>query len=89
MAARKGVMIEFHALGKSGKSRLSFRAPSRGLIGFQSDLKVRAADGALVNSAQDCVRVFLSLVHRHLTCIWLRLPCRCPLFRRTPEAPRP
>jgi hypothetical protein len=37
---RKGTLLEFGALGKSGKSRLAFRAPSRGLIGFQSELKV-------------------------------------------------
>ena len=70
MAARKGSIIEFAALGKSGKVRMSFRAPSRGLIGFQSELKTESRGTATVGTEQVvwCGVVWYGVV-------WCRLWC--------------
>jgi predicted membrane GTPase involved in stress response len=52
MASRKGSVEEFHNHG-AGKSRLTFRAPSRGLIGFQSELKTETRGSATVHRIFD------------------------------------
>jgi GTP-binding protein len=52
MALRKGSVEEFSNLGP-GKTRLTFRAPSRGLIGFQSELKTETRGSATVHRIFD------------------------------------
>jgi len=51
MAQRKGAMREFVPIGgkESGKVRLTFSAPSRGLIGFQSELKTESRGTATLH----------------------------------------
>lgn len=52
MAGRKGNLDEFSQLG-IGKVRLTFKAPSRGLIGFQSELKTESRGSAVMHRVFD------------------------------------
>jgi GTP-binding protein len=52
MAQRNAKLDEYTNLGP-GKSRLSFRAPSRGLIGFQSELKTESRGTATIHRVFD------------------------------------
>ena len=55
MAQRKGVLKDFAAVGgaSSGRARLTFTAPSRGLIGFQSELKTESRGTATMHRTFD------------------------------------
>ncbi|NND49831.1 MAG: translational GTPase TypA, partial [Rhizobiales bacterium] len=48
LSARKGVMVEMRASG-GGRQRLVFHAPTRGLIGYQSDLMTDTRGSAVMN----------------------------------------
>lgn len=52
MAQRKAALDEFSQLGP-GKVRLTFKAPSRGLIGFQSELKTETRGSAIMHRVFD------------------------------------
>ena len=55
MAQRKGVLKDFATAGgaASGRARLTFTAPSRGLIGFQSELKTESRGTATMHRTFD------------------------------------
>ena len=53
MAGRKGALDEFVQMGGEGKVRLTFKAPSRGLIGFQSELKTDSRGSAVMHRVFD------------------------------------
>ena len=55
MAQRKGTLKDFANVGAgaSGRARLTFSAPSRGLIGFQSELKTESRGTAAMHRTFD------------------------------------
>jgi GTP-binding protein len=54
MAARKGELRHMEQHGSSGKARLNFLVPSRGLLGFSSELKTESRGTAVLNRAFEC-----------------------------------
>lgn len=66
MAQRKGNLKDFTAIGakNSGKSRLSFTAPSRGLIGFQSEVKTESRGTATIHRVFDAYGEYIKGLER-------------------------
>lgn len=66
MAQRKGNLKDFAAIGakNSGKSRLSFVAPSRGLIGFQSEVKTESRGTATIHRVFDAYGEYIKGLER-------------------------
>jgi len=66
MALRKGNMRDFAPIGgkNSGKVRLSFGAPSRGLIGFQSELKTESRGTATIHRTFDAYGPYIKGLER-------------------------
>jgi GTP-binding protein len=52
MAARKGTMVDLVADG-SGRSRMTYRVPSRGLIGFRNELLTETRGEGIMNTLFD------------------------------------
>lgn len=52
LGERRGQMVNMHALG-SGRTRVEFRVPSRGLIGFRSDFLTETRGLGLLNTLFD------------------------------------
>jgi GTP-binding protein len=66
MAQRKGNLKDFAPIGgkESGKSRLTFTAPSRGLIGFQSELKTESRGTATIHRTFDSYGEYIKGMER-------------------------
>lgn len=66
MAQRKGNLKDFAPIGgkESGKVRLSFTAPSRGLIGFQSEVKTESRGTATIHRTFDSYGEYIKGLER-------------------------
>jgi GTP-binding protein len=66
MAQRKGTLKDFANVGAgaSGRARLTFSAPSRGLIGFQSELKTESRGTAAMHRTFDGYGTFVRGLER-------------------------
>jgi GTP-binding protein len=64
MAERKAAMTDYAPQGKGGRVRISFRAPSRSLIGFQSQLKTESRGEAQMHRIHDGYGPYMSGLDR-------------------------
>jgi GTP-binding protein len=66
LASRRGIMLEMHNPG-SGRVRLEFRIPSRGLIGFRSEFLTDTRGTGVMNTLFDGWAPWAGLVGRRAT----------------------